>query len=291
MPDFSTDITQKIGPKSRFSFTDEIYINFEKSGYGKKSIIFLHGFGLSLYSWEEVKHKIDTSKFTLYLIDLKGFGFSYKGRSGSYSLEEQASIITAFIKTHNLTAITLVGHSYGGMIALYLVYQNNIKNLNIEIEKLVLLDTPAFINAQPLFLTALRNPILNFISLKLLTPRMNAIFTIKNTFYNKSYGLTKYLNIYKYFFNQPNAKKAMTLAARNIYPQDISDFIKFYPLITIPTLILWGEKDKLIPLSFGNQLQKVIHNATLIIINDCGHVPNEEKPDLTAQHINEFLLK
>ena len=279
-------------PKSRFYYTEDIFLNFEKFGGGNDVLVFLHGFGLSLYSWEGIKPYLDQQKYTCYFLDLKGFGFSYKGNIGDYSVTEQAQIVTAFIKKNNLSNLHLVGHSYGGMVILYMLFQNSLVNgRDFTIKKLVLLDTPAFLDAQPFFLKALRNPILNFISLQILTSRINAISTIRNTFYDKTKGLEKYTDIYEFFFKQPGAKKALTLAAKNIYPPDISELTNFYKTIKIPVLIIWGENDTLIPIEFGAKLQHVLGNAILLTIPECGHVPCEEMPETTALHLNNFLLK
>lgn len=287
-----TTISQNnLSPNLTFFYDPEVFLNYKKIGVGDKPIIFLHGFGLSLFSWNEVETHIDTTKYSLYLIDLKGFGFSYNEPKGSYSIETQSKIIAEFIKKLSLTNVTLVGHSYGGVIALYLLFINGSKNLGINFQKLILLDTPAFIDAQPFFLKVLRNPILNFISLKVLSPKSNAIFTIRNTFYKKKEGLRKYLELYTFFFAQEGHDKTMTLIAKQIYPDNITEITNFYHSIEIPTLIIWGENDRLIPLKFGEKLKAEIKNATLKIINQCGHVPNEERPDETAFLINDFLMK
>jgi len=289
MSELKTEMALELQPQLKFSYDDEIFINYEKIGTGDKSVLFLHGFGLSLFSWEDTRSCLHTEGYTFYFLDLKGFGFSYKGRIGDYSVEEQANIIAAFISNLNLNKVTLIGHSYGGMIALYLLYLNHNNKLGICCEKLILLDTPAFSDAQPFFLKALRNPILNFISFKILSPRMNAAFTIKNTFHNKEQALNRYLDTYEFFFKQSGAKRAMTLAAKNIYPDNIEGLTNYYSSIKIPTLIIWGKNDTLIPLQFGENLQKVLGNATLVVIADCGHVPNEEKPKITSEYINKFL--
>jgi len=217
--------------------------------------------------------------------------FLIKGIIGVYSIAEQAEIVQKFIRVNNLSEIVLIGHSYGGMVALYLLYQSHLNKIRFDIKKLVLLDTPAFPDSKPLFLKALRNPILNFIGLQLTPSRANAIFTIKNTFYDFKKGIDKYLDTYKFFFSLPGAKRTMTLAAKNIYPKNISGLIDSYQHIDIPTLIIWGRNDKLISSTLGERLQKELKNAQLVMIEECGHVPNEECPEITAEYINDFLMK
>lgn len=280
-------------PNLSFYYSEEVFINYKIIGKGTKPIIFLHGFGLSLFSWEEMLQKnfVEQEVYTFYLIDLKGFGFSYKGEKGEYSISEQAKIIESFVIKHKLNTISLVGHSYGGIVSLFLLFQTSAKPRKIVFEKLILLDTPAYEGAQPFFLKVLRNPILNFIGLKILSAKSNAKFTIRNTFHDKETGLGRYLKMYTFFLRQSGADVSMTKVAKQIYPGNINAIEKFYKSIETPTLIIWGRYDNLIPLKYGEQLARDIQNSIFKVIEDCGHVPNEERPSETADLIKEFLTK
>ena len=59
--------------------------------------------------------------------------------------------------------------------------------------------------------------------------------------------------------------------------------------ITVPTLIIWGRQDKIIPLRVGELLHEAIPNSTLKVIDQCGHIPEEEKPEETIALVLEFL--
>ncbi len=89
---------KKYIPKQTFYFHDNVNINYEQIGHGSETIIFLHGFGLSLDSWDDIKHRFPLDKYKMFFIDLKGNGFSYKAPESDYSLIEQARIIIGFIK-------------------------------------------------------------------------------------------------------------------------------------------------------------------------------------------------
>ncbi|MHB8931654.1 MAG: alpha/beta fold hydrolase, partial [Melioribacteraceae bacterium] len=101
-----------------YAYSNEIHINYEKLGYGDKKVVFLHGFGTSLHTWDDVKELFPVDEFTLYLIDLKGFGNSSKPEDDKYTIEDQAKIVKQFVEDINTDSLYLIGHSYGGAVAL-----------------------------------------------------------------------------------------------------------------------------------------------------------------------------
>ncbi len=84
---------------------------------------------------------------------------------------------------------------------------------------------------------------------------------------------------------------ALVETAKELIPRDAEEITKHYKEINIPTLLIWGQYDKVIPLEIGRRLQKDIPNSKLIVIPECGHMPPEEKPKETAKIISDFLSK
>jgi pimeloyl-ACP methyl ester carboxylesterase len=62
-----------------------------------------------------------------------------------------------------------------------------------------------------------------------------------------------------------------------------------YKNISVPTLILWGRHDRIIPLKVGELLNQALPNSVLEIFEECGHVPQEEQPQQTIARISKFL--
>ena len=81
----------------------------------------------------------------------------------------------------------------------------------------------------------------------------------------------------------------MLETGRQAIPRNFNEIIAEYPTISVPTLILWGLDDEVIPLKFGKLLHEAIPGSRLEIIDKCGHVPQEECPQQTLCHISEFL--
>ena len=69
----------------------------------------------------------------------------------------------------------------------------------------------------------------------------------------------------------------------------VIDFVRQLARLRMPTLILWGGKDKLTPLEFGRWFARDIAGSRLVVFDDLGHVPQEEDPQRTAQEVKKFL--
>ncbi len=263
--------------------------NFEIIGGGFDCVLFIHGFGLTLHSWEYIKHKFNKKKYKLILIDLKGCGFSDKPKNSDYSINEQANIVLNLLKHLKIKNVKIISHSYGGTVTLYLHYLINKKKYNLNIVKTVLIDVPAYNNFTPFFMKILKNTFLNFVFLKIFPAKFMSKLILKNTFYNKSKAIKKLLPQYNYFFKLRGYDEALTQLSKQLIPNEFRKVIESYSKIISPVLIIWGDNDDLINISQGIQLNKNITNSSFEIIKKCGHVPHEEHPEKTFNLINAFF--
>jgi len=276
-------------PYKYFTSSNSTRLHYHETGQGEKVVIFLHGFGLNLYSWS-VFQKEPLNNHRFYFLDLKGFGFSDKPKKSDYSITEQASLIFEFLELKKIKKITLVGHSYGGIVCLGL--SNEIfrkRTLNLIIEKMVLIDVPAYKEIQPKFVKILKNNFLSFIALKVIPTCFIINHTLKSTFYNFKSAQKEHFTRYNFFFRVKNIDNSMVEIAKQILPENILEIEDSLNKIEIQTLIIWGRHDKLVPLIFGEKLNNQLKNSKLEIIEHCGHVPHEEQPQLSESLILNFL--
>jgi pimeloyl-ACP methyl ester carboxylesterase len=264
---------------------DNYNLNYAIKGKGTVDIVLLHGFGLSTYSWVFVENKFDLEKFRLILIDLKGSGFSDKPKNGNYTIRAQAEIVLSLLSYLEIEKFNLIAHSYGGIVALYLLYLKNGTN----IPKAILVDTPGFGDTTPFFIKALKNPFLSFISLKLFSSRFLARKIIKQTFYNHQKSLKKLLKQYTFFHSIKNNDRAIIQMAEQLVPENLDEIIDNYKNVKSEILIVWGAEDKLIDVEKGKKLNSKFKNSQMVIIPECGHVPHEEKPTEFYEAIIKFL--
>lgn len=285
-------MTKKLSFQKEHSFLFEnTSINYETIGLGKITLLFIHGFGMTLNSWNEIKYKFDVSVFKLILVDIKGCGFSDKPINSDYSLKTHTRILLGLLQHLKIKKIFVVGHSYGGMIALHMQFYIKKYKADLAINGMVLLDTPGYKNSIPFFIKVLKSPILSFLMLDIIPPRLSAINVIINTFVNKRFAINKYLEKYVFFYRMKGFNSTLKQSAKQVIPVNLEEITSSYKDINVPVLLIWGERDWLVPSSQAKKLKTNIKNANLIIIKDCGHVPHEEKPEITFHHIDQFLRK
>jgi pimeloyl-ACP methyl ester carboxylesterase len=85
------------------------------------------------------------------------------------------------------------------------------------------------------------------------------------------------------------AKRAAVAAALQLIPEDLDQITRRYNEMRVPTLILWGRHDPVVPLALGERLAKELPNARLVVLEKCGHVPSEERPEEALRVVLQFL--
>jgi len=262
--------------------TSDIKLFVNISGAGKP-LLLLHGFGSSSYSFHHIVKPL-SKKYRIYNFDLKGFGNSPKPKDYRYSVYDQAVLVSNFIKDHNLTDITLIGHSYGGGVALSLALMDQ-----ANIRKMVLIDPAAYKQYIPSLIRKVKMPIIGPLAFYLLPSSYEVKESYYYAFYNKKKIDKSAIKEITNNLNKENAKTAYLYAIDDLIPEDINDISKRYKDIKIPTLILWGDKDVVIKKSKGYRLKKDLQNAKLKVIKNCGHIPHEEKPKTVLKYLLNFL--
>jgi pimeloyl-ACP methyl ester carboxylesterase len=271
-----------------FDFSDNTQVNFELHGRGARTLVMLHGFGASLETWRDVEPAL-AEHFKLYLIDLKGHGLSSRPRDNHYSIENQAEIVGSFILKKQLRNVVLVGHSYGGAVALMTYLKLRDQAAVDPVTALILLDAAAYPQTFPFFISGLRNPLFTTLVLPFVPAHTRASHTLRRLFFDpKKVGALR-IERYARFYTLPGASYALIECARQVVPSDAAHFIQRFPSITTPTLIIWGQNDPVIALAMARRLQADIRGSVLRVIPQCGHIPHEEKPADAARYIISFL--
>ena len=250
----------------------------------------IHGLGASMYSWREfVKVPNTFPGYQIILIDLKGSGNSEKPHNKNYSIKTQRDLVLQFIQEQNLKNLTLVGNSYGGAVSL-LVTLKLIEQKSDVLTKLILLDSGGYNKLLPWYLKLLRTPVLGWLALKILTPEQAADTVLKNAYYNDCLITKEQIAAYAAPIGARGGRYALLQIAKGVIPKDINKITAQYPSISkVPTFILWGLNDGVIPLEIGKMLNAAIKGSRLDTINECGHVPQEEKPAETICWMRDVL--
>jgi pimeloyl-ACP methyl ester carboxylesterase len=258
----------------------------EEMGSGTP-VLLLHGLGGSGYTWRYMVSAL-ARHHQVIALDLKGFGRSDKPYDQKYAALDQAAYVQAFLEQRGLRGITLVGHSFGGAVAMVLALDLN-RHQPDRISRLVLMDTPAF--PQPLSPTVrlLRKPVLPLLALSILPPLVVAQLSLINDDGAFAHLTPNDVSMYAAPLADPGAAHALVTTAQQIIPTNFNALIRHYPSIKQRTLLLWCRNDTVVPLATGVQLARMMPHARLQLIEGCGHTPPEENPSAATAQILRFL--
>jgi pimeloyl-ACP methyl ester carboxylesterase len=274
------------GGSQQTSTTRPLNLHFTALGKGR-TLLFLHGFGANSYTWSKVSQTLAQDYKTIFL-DLKGHGASPKPEDRAYSLYDQAELVSSFIMDHGLEDVTLIGHSVGGGIALLVALKLASKSPN-PISSLILIGSVAYSQPLPGFIKVLRTPVLAQLSVCLVPNRLQALHVLKLAYHDTSKITEETIEAYSAPLSLPGAHRALIETAKQIIPRDIEEISSQYATIGLPALLVWGKHDRIVSLEVGERLQRSIPNSDLVVIDDVGHVPQEEAPAATLQAMQKFL--
>jgi len=266
--------------------SDSLRLHSTSVGKGR-TLLFLHGFGANSYTWSKVSENL-SQNYRLILLDLKGHGASPKPDDDAYSLHDQAELVASFIMNNGLEDVTLIGHSLGGGVAL-LVALKLASTIPNAISSLILIDSVAYAQPLPGFIKLLRIPVLAQLSVCLVPNRLQTLQVLRLAYYDTAKITDETIEAYSAPLSLPGAHRALIETARQIIPRDIEEISRRYGSIRIPTLLVWGKHDRIVPFEVAERLRHSMANSELVVIDGAGHVPQEEAPAATLQAMQKFL--
>ena len=250
-------------------------------------LLLIHGFGTNIFTWRHLVPDLARDHRVI-AVDLKGFGKSDKPLDERYSAADQADLLAQMIEERNLRDLTLIGHSYGGGIALLLALQDD-DRVKGRIAKLVLLDTIAYPQMLPTFFKMLDMPLVSQIGVRAVPSSFQVEVALKIAYFDDDKIDEEEVDAYSEPLETAEGKHAMIHSARQIVPPDLESISARYKSIVLPTLILWCDHDRIVPLDVGLKLRRTMPNSKLRIVSECGHMPQEEQPEAVLSQIRLFL--
>lgn len=261
-------------------------LHYESYGEGDP-VLCLHGLGACLYTWRNLIEPLSQSH-KLLLVDLKGCGESPKPRDGHYSVQDQAELIYQFIQYHDLKSLTLIGTSYGGAVSLMVTTMLCEMDPG-RLSKLILIDSAGYDESLPWHLKLLKTPVLGWLSIHLPPAKASTRRVLRYVYYNRRLITKEQIDTYSKPIKSSRARQALLQTARQAVPKNIDELTPKYKDICVPTLIVWGEEDKVIPVKIGRMLAEAIPDSKLVVLPEVGHAPHEEAPEKTIPLILGFL--
>ena len=249
-------------------------------------LVLLHGSNASLHTWEPWVARLG-AKYRIISLDQIGHGLTGPNPAGKYDSHAFVASLDALMVKLGVSKFALAGNSMGGFVAWEYALAHPAK-----LTHLVLIDAagpPEDPNKKlPIGFKIARTPGLNKIAL-IITPRSLFEKSLHETVSNQAVITPAVVDRYWELNRYPGTREATLLrfasyAARN---RDVGRLGE----IKLPTLILWGAEDKLIPVSGADWFAARIAGAVRIIYPGIGHIPMEEAADRSAADLDAFLSK
>jgi len=273
-------------PPSEFmTLADGARIHFRDRGpKGAPVLVLIHGSNASLLTWEPWAARLSDA-FRVISIDMPGHGLTGAVPSGDYSEQAMTDVVARVAERLSLTRFAIAGNSMGGGVAARFA-----EEYPQRVSQLILVDAvgmPVHAGEHvPLVFRLARIPVLN-LSLLYVTPRAFVVEGLDDAIVRKAVIDDRMIDSYWDFARMQGTREA-TLR-RFQAPQD--NFVeRNVGRLVVPTLILWGEEDRLVPVEAGKRYARAIRGSRLVIYPATGHLPQEEVPDKSASDVRDFLL-
>lgn len=264
------------------SMTPEpIATSYVRQGNGEPPILFLHGFDGSLFEVRRLLPLLSTQHQT-YAIDLLGFGFTDRMTGVAFNPNTIKTHLYYSWKTLINQPIILIGVSMGGAAALdfTLTYPEAVK-------KLILIDSAGF--AKGPAIGKYMFPPLGYLATEFLrNPKVRQKVSI-NAYKDPSFVTPDAELCAELHLKMPGWNQALINFTKSGGYNFLANQAHVFANIEQETLILWGDSDKILGTADADKFLATIPNSELIWIENCGHVPHLEQPQITATHILDFV--
>lgn len=243
------------------------------------ALILLHGFGSSLHTWEPWARAL-SSEYRVIRLDMPGAGLSAPDPDGDYSDARSMRVLTAVMDHFGIAKASLIGNSMGGKIAWKFA-----ATFPERVDKLVLVSPDGF--AAPGEQYGKRQPVPLMVRLmRYVLPKpllkMNLEPAYGDTARLTDDIVTRYHDLLLGSGNR-DAMIARMEQAELVQPEPLLRSIKAV------TLLLWGQRDGMIPLANADDYLKALPNGKLVVLPGIGHLPQEEAPETSLLPVKQFL--
>jgi len=262
-------------------------VGYRRGGEGE-TLLLIHGLAGSSKTWDAVMPLL-TEHADVIAVDLLGYGESAKP-SGDYSLGAFASGLRDFLSVLGVETVTIVGHSFGGGVAMQLAYQH--PHL---VDRLVLLGSGGLGREVSWLLRLLTLPGFEYLMPvafpKPIVDRATDVGRQLGRRNIRSPKLAEMWRAYSSLAGAPNRQAFVRTMRGVIEPtgQTINATDRLYLAAHIPTMIVWGDQDGIIPVEHAYAAHELIPTSRLEILEGLGHFPHVERPDEVAALFADFI--
>jgi pimeloyl-ACP methyl ester carboxylesterase len=275
-------------PDSRFTEVDDLQVHYKATGEGRPAFILLHGFGASVFSWREVIDPLGAIG-TVVAFDRPAFGLTerplaWEEGSNPYTPQAQVALVVELMDTLGIEDAVLVGNSAGGTVAVQTLLAHPER-----VQALVLVDaaiyegggTPGWI--RPLLKTPQMDRLGPLLARQI--SRQGDAF-LESAWHDPSKITPQIREGYREPLRAQHWDRALWELTKASRRRDLADQIGD---LAVPSLVISGDDDRIVPVESSIRLAEQLPNAELVIIPNCGHLPQEECPQPFLEAVTNFL--
>lgn len=256
-------------------------LNYVKSGSGP-AVLLLHGIPLCSLTWESNIQELSKSN-TVIALDMPGYGYSEKLKEG-LSLSFLADVIGKFMQQLNHETFSIAACSFGCAVALTMA-----KTHPENVEKLVLINSVGFPSSRHSLAQISRISVMRYFADIMLRTKSvgERVFrsAARKCYARKRPSKGELKQYYDIFLHDDGVSSYLNTLV-NFNEKDIE---KLLPSIKQKVLIVWGAKDKLLPVENAKKFARDLPDAEVVVMAECGHNPHEDDPDAFNKVAGGFL--
>lgn len=276
---------------SQFLTIDGITVHYKRAGGGKDTLLLLHGFAASTFTWHRVMPSL-AENYTVVAYDRTGFGYSSRPLPGEwagdspYGQRAQVEQLIALMDSLGIESAVLVGSSAGGITAALTAV-----NHPERVKALVLVAAAIFDGSPPGWASLLiRTPPLKRLGPLLLRKYYTLLFEYarKHAWHDSSRLTPELLEGYLKPLRAHNWDRALWEYARAYESSNLTEQLD---AIGVPVLVITGDDDRIVSPASSRHLADLLPHARLVVVPRTGHLPHEETPEVFLDALQEFLRR
>ena len=253
-------------------------IRYIETGHGIP-VVLLHGLGASMYAWRKNLPPIAAAGFRVIAFDNRGFGYSDEPATG-YDNESYVRLTVALLDSLHIPDAVLIGHSMGGAVAAQVAIEHPER-----VRGLVLIGSAGLGAREPIALRIAGWPLVGRVVVALRGRGMTARL-LRATYADPEKVTEADVDQYYAPTVQPEYGRALRGVLREFRFDGLQGRLEH---VAAPTLVLWGEEDRLVPMALGRMMAIGIPGAAFLSVAHAGHSVQEEAPEEVNRLIVKFL--
>jgi pimeloyl-ACP methyl ester carboxylesterase len=264
---------------SKFVEVDGLRVHYRDRGAGP-AVLLLHGSNSSLFTWEGWAAEL-APHHRVVTVDLPGHGLTGPDPRQRYSPSQMAEVVDGFARAIGLDKFTLGGNSMGGNVSWHYALAHPEK-----VDHLILVDSAGVPREEPrpFALRMFGSPVLGHVA-RWITPRFMVVKSIREVYGDASRVDDALIDRYQDLMLREGNREA-TRQRSQLGDDGMGTRLGE---LRVPTLILWGSRDRWILPKYAERFHAAIAGSRLAMLDGLGHVPMEEDPHASLVPVEDFL--